>query len=51
MSFRRENVTLGRAYVPDEYARVVTTAELLKRIVDASIEAQSPDESLEPSVD
>ncbi len=51
MTFRRENVTLGRAYVPDEYARVVTTADLLKRIVDASIEAQTPDETLEPSVD
>lgn len=51
MRFRRENVTLGKAYVPDEYARVITTAELVKRIVAAAVDAQIPDPSLEPSVD
>jgi copper homeostasis protein len=51
MRFRREGVTMGKPYVPDEYARVVTTSELVKLIVDASTEALAPDPSLESSVD
>ncbi|MGH7668543.1 MAG: hypothetical protein ACRENQ_03545, partial [Gemmatimonadaceae bacterium] len=51
MRFRRENVTLGKAYVPDEYARVITTADLVKRIVEAAVEAQNPDPALAPSAD
>ncbi len=39
MRFRRETVTLGKPYVPDEYARVVTTADLVRLVVRASSEA------------
>ena len=42
MRFRRETVTLGKPYVPDEYARVVTTADLVRLVVKASGEAAAP---------
>lgn len=51
MQFRRESVSLGRAYTPDEYARVITTPELMKRIVDAAADSHAPDETLEHSAD
>ncbi|MHB1864342.1 MAG: copper homeostasis protein CutC [Gemmatimonadaceae bacterium] len=42
MRFRRESVTLGKPYVPDEYARVVTTADLVRQVVSACAEASAP---------
>jgi copper homeostasis protein len=42
MRFRRESVTLGKPYVPDEYARIVTTADLVKLVVSASADAAAP---------
>lgn len=50
MRFRREGVTLGKSYVPDEYARVVTTADLVKMVVSASVEAAHQPAS-EPAAD
>lgn len=45
MRFRRENVTLGKAYAPDEYTRVVTTPDLVQRIVDALAESPAEEEA------
>ncbi|HET7632395.1 MAG TPA: copper homeostasis protein CutC [Gemmatimonadaceae bacterium] len=42
MRFRRESVTLGKPYVPDEYARVVTTAEMVRQVVKAVADASAP---------
>ncbi len=51
MRFRREAVTLGKPYVPDEYARAVTTADLVRLIVDASADAVAPPTAHEPAAD
>lgn len=50
MSFRRESVILGKPYVPDEYARIVTTADLVKLVVSAAADAMAP-LSVEPAAD
>ena len=42
MRFRRENVTLGKPYVPDEYARAETTSDLVRLIVSAAVDALAP---------
>jgi len=52
MRFRRESVTLGKPYVPDEYARVVTSADLVRLVVAASTDAiASPAAASEPAAD
>lgn len=50
MRFRRESVTLGKPYVPDEYARIVTTADLVKLVLTATAEAMAP-QTAEPAAD
>jgi copper homeostasis protein len=51
MQFRRTGVTMGKPYVPDEYARITTTPELMQVIVAAAAEATAADPTVEASVD
>ncbi len=51
MRFRRESVTLGKPYVPDEYARIVTTADLVRLVVSAAAADSAPPASAEPAAD
>ena len=51
MRFRREAVTLGKSYAPDEYTRVISTPDLVRSIVEAAAEAHTPNSALEPSAD
>jgi copper homeostasis protein len=39
MHFRSESVVLGKAYAPDEYARAVTTKELIEVMVATCVQA------------
>jgi hypothetical protein len=42
MRFRRESITLGKPYVPDEYARVLTPSELVRAVVAAASAGMAP---------
>ena len=47
MRFRRQGVSLGKAYSPDEYARVSTTPELVRLVVTAAEAAVAPPPTVE----
>ncbi len=51
MSFRRESVPMGKPYMPDEYARMVTSADLMWLIVTASTDAIAQRAASEPAAD
>ena len=43
MRFRRAGVTVGKPYTPDDYARVVTSAERIREVVAACAQAAMPE--------
>jgi copper homeostasis protein len=51
MGFRRESVTMGKPYMPDEYARMVTSSDLVRLIVTASADAVAQRTAREPAAD